>query len=95
MAMKTLCLTGATHTALTPIAEMLYASGLGTPKTVKRTPPISFSRWHQQVTPTLRAGKPVGKLWEQVASDLLLANLESEHWGWHHKAYGRWISGPN
>lgn len=83
MAMKTLCLTGASHTALTPIAEYLYTSGLAPAQTLERTPPISFTRWHQHVTPTLKAGKPVGKLWEQVASDLLLANLESEAWGWH------------
>ncbi|WP_081193720.1 hypothetical protein [Halomonas sp. BC1] len=81
--MKALCITGADNSTLEAIAAPFYKAGMQPPKSLKREKEVSFARWHQQVGDTLAKKQPIGKLWENLASDLLLVNLESELWGWY------------
>ena len=81
--MKALCITGADNATLEAIAAPFYKAGMQPPKSLKREKEVSFARWHQQVGDMLTKKQPIGKLWENLASDLLLANLESELWGWY------------
>lgn len=81
--MKALCITGADNSTLEAIAAPFYKAGMQPPKSLEREKEVNFSRWHQQVGDTLAKNQPIGRLWENLASDLLLANLESELWGWY------------
>lgn len=81
--MKALCITGADNTTLAAIAAPFYKAGMKQPQTLAREQSIDFKRWHQQVASTLASKQPIGKLWENLASDLLLANLNSDLWGWY------------
>ena len=56
---------------------------------VTRGETIDMAYWHGQVVPAAVNGhdspRPiasVGKLWEQLASDIFLTNIESTIWGW-------------
>ena len=80
--MKALCITGADNATLADVAAPFYQAGMQRPKALQRETQIDFTRWHQQVNGTLASGQPVGKLWENMATDLILANLDSECWGW-------------
>ncbi|MCH8533307.1 MAG: hypothetical protein LAT66_04235 [Alkalimonas sp.] len=81
--MKALCITGADNTTLADIAAPFYQAGMKRPKPLQRESTIDFARWHQQVNGTLANNQPMGKLWENMATDLILANLESDCWGWY------------
>ncbi len=80
--MKTLCITGAQATPLVELSRIFNDAGMHQPQPISRGTAIDMDVWNKRVRQALRQGKPIGRLWEQVASDLLLANLESECWGW-------------
>ena len=81
--MKALCITGADNATLADIAAPFFEAGMERSKPLQRESSIDFARWHQQVSDTLVNNKPMGKLWENIATDLILANLESDCWGWY------------
>lgn len=81
--MKALCITGANNAVLKDIATPFYRAGMQRPASLQREQNIDFGRWHQMAGGALKANKPLGKIWENLASDLILANLESDCWGWY------------
>jgi hypothetical protein len=81
--MKALCITGADNATLADIAAPFFEAGMKRSRPLQRESSIDFARWHQQVSDTLVNNKPMGKLWENIATDLILANLESDCWGWY------------
>jgi len=80
--MKTLCITGPQATPLAELTRIFSDAGLNEPRPISRGIAIDMDVWNERVRQALRQRKPIGRLWEQVASDLLLANLESDCWGW-------------
>ncbi len=87
--MKAICVTGASQTDLHPVAHLLQQAGLASPKTVKRDDPIDISLWHEQVMAMAAEEAPgdqpvssPGRLWEQLASEIFIANIKSKVWGW-------------
>ncbi len=81
--MKTLCITGADNSTLAEIAAPFYRAGMAKPKTLMRDRSLDFSLWHQKVISSLVNERPIGRLWENLAVDLLLANIDSDCWGWY------------
>ncbi|MES2912701.1 MAG: hypothetical protein V4718_14990, partial [Pseudomonadota bacterium] len=87
--MKTICITGASQNDLHPVAHLLQQAGLASPKTVKRDDPIDMALWHEQVMSMAAEDAPVGqpiaspgRLWEQLANEIFIANIKSKVWGW-------------
>lgn len=87
--MKSLCITGADPVQIEALAELLRQSGMEAAKPVHRDGSIDFSTWHQQViasaheeSPEWQAVEHPGRLWEQLAGELFLANMKSKLWGW-------------
>lgn len=80
---QTLCITGAQAPELNAISTPLYQAGLATAAPIEREARIDMHTWHQRAKPAFVEQRPLGKLWENVANDLLLANLDKPCWGWH------------
>lgn len=87
--MNSLCITGGTPTDLQFVAEMLHLAGMKRPKPGKRDESIDIDLWHEQVvsiaSENAEVSSPVsepGKLWDQLASDIFVANIKSNVWGW-------------
>ncbi|MES2508803.1 MAG: hypothetical protein V4625_02675 [Pseudomonadota bacterium] len=87
--MKAICITGASQTDLHPVAHLLQQAGLASPKPVKRDDPIDMALWHEQVMAMAAEDAPgyqpissPGRLWEQLASEIFIANIKSKVWGW-------------
>ena len=80
---QTLCITGALAPELNAISTPLYQAGLATAAPIEREARIDMHTWHQRAKPAFVEQRPLGKLWENVANDLLLANLDKPCWGWH------------
>lgn len=81
--MKSLCITGASSSSCQLVATGLYQAGLQPAKPLKRGSLIDLGSWHKRAIPLLRAGRPLGRLWEKTAEELMLANLMESAWGWH------------
>ncbi|WP_040242794.1 hypothetical protein [Chromohalobacter japonicus] len=81
--MKSLCITGASSSSCQLVATGLYQAGLQPAKPLRRGSLIDLGSWHKRATPLLRAGRPLGRLWEKTAEELMLANLKESAWGWH------------
>ncbi len=87
--MKAICITGASQTDLHPVAHFLQQAGLASPKIVRHDDPIDISLWHEQVMAMAAEDAPgdqpissPGRLWEQLASEIFIANIKSKVWGW-------------
>ena len=84
-ARKTLCITGFDHPALNAVAATLFSAGLAEAKPVARDPSLDMHTWHARVVAKLQGnGAPthIGRLWEQLAGDIFMANLDAPVWGW-------------
>lgn len=87
--MKSICITGASRPDLQCVAGILQHAGMKSAKPAKRDDPIDIAYWHEQVL-ALAAEESDDKqilaspsrLWEQLASDIFIANIKSKLWGW-------------
>lgn len=89
-----LCITGAQPADLAAVSSLLTQAGMQAPQPAARAEPMDLGFWHEQVlsaalqTQQTRNGRqlrPVaspGKMWEQFAADLFVANLATPVWGW-------------
>ncbi|MCK2097516.1 hypothetical protein [Thauera aromatica] len=83
--MKTLCITGIAHPALHAVAQQLFDSGLAPARPSPRNDGMDIEAWHQRVLAKHAGGSAVtqlGRLWEQLAADIFLGNLDTPTWGW-------------
>lgn len=87
--MKSLCITGVCQSDLEQVAEILRQAGMKDARPAKRDEAIDIHVWHEQVLAAAEeSDDPVegllnpGRLWEQLASDIFLANLKTKCWGW-------------
>jgi hypothetical protein len=91
--MNSVCITGYLSTDLSLVEEFLKQAGMQAALPSQRDNSMSISVWHQQVAALLAKDKkeandePVsrvnlGRLWEQLASDIFISNLNSQTWGW-------------
>lgn len=80
--MTTLCITGTPGRDFDSVCSVLFQKGLAEAKPIERETTITIHDWHARVAPMLRRRQPPGRLWEQLAGDLLLANFQQAQWGW-------------
>ncbi|MCG5510663.1 hypothetical protein [Ectothiorhodospira lacustris] len=80
--MNTLCITGAPNAEFNTLSGLLFQSGLSQAQPIERQARLSMADWHAKVAPVLQRKQPLGRLWDEVATDLLLANLHQTCWGW-------------
>jgi hypothetical protein len=80
--MITLCITGTPGRDFDSVSKLLFQGGLATAKPIERETTISMEDWHKRVAPILSKQQQPGRLWEQLAGDLLLANFQQPQWGW-------------
>jgi hypothetical protein len=80
--MKTLCITGMATAGLTAVHALLQAAGLNP---ARPSATASLHSWHDRLfsrTPALQPIEQPGRLWDQMAGDVFLANMEQPLWGW-------------
>jgi hypothetical protein len=94
--MISVCITGLSEHAIDAVNSVFQAAGMVAAKVAQRDAELSFASWHARVYQALEQGQmtpqgdaaPVasgpalGRLWEQLASDLFLSNLQTPVWGW-------------
>ena len=86
--MKTLCITGVHSAELSYIEAIFVQAGMALPRPSQRNETLTMASWHDQIQSRIKqiAGEqgPVelGRVWEQLASDLFVANLDQPVWGW-------------
>jgi hypothetical protein len=80
--MKTLCITGIQSNEFNQVGDLLFSSGLERANPVERQTTIGMIEWHQHTFHALKQKKKPGKLWEQLAGELILTNLQQSQWGW-------------
>ena len=86
--MKTLCITGVHSAELSYIEAIFVQAGMALPRPSQRNETLTMASWHDQIQSRIKqiAGEqsPVelGRVWEQLASDLFVANLDQPIWGW-------------
>ena len=77
--MTPICITGSAHW-LPSVLGALQPLGLAPAKPLDRDPNTTLHSWHQRVVATGQA-QP-SRVWQQLAADLLLANIDSPQWAW-------------
>lgn len=86
--MKPLCLTGVNSVELSYIEAIFVQAGMALPRPAQRNETLTLSRWHEQIqsrielSPGKQGPIELGRVWEQLASDLFVANLDQPVWGW-------------
>ena len=101
--MTILCITGFS-TASTQMAERaLLACGMAPHLPLERDPTLDLVRWHERVSsaPQLTGQsthsesadriKQPSRIWQQLAIDLVVANMDSANWGWAHPSAVQWL----
>jgi hypothetical protein len=84
--MTTVCITGCGDPALEQAASLLHHAGMALARPTEHARAITVQQWHEQIL--ARAGDDAtalqspSRMWEQLAADLMIANLESACWGW-------------
>ncbi len=87
--MRSLCITGACPQDLDLVCRILSSAGMQASLASDRHTHLDIVRWHEQVCDQAttdpedtRGAIDPGRLWEQLAADIYLANLNAEVWGW-------------
>lgn len=83
--MKAICITGNSQKHIEEVSFNLISAGLKNALPSKRDQDINLNVWHEQVLQQQQdyAKKvKIGKLWEQMAVDIFLANRKQDLWHW-------------
>lgn len=84
--MKSLCITGNTQAGVDHLANLVIQGGAQAALPAPRTPEVSMADWHQAVLGQF-AGSDIaqgsmGRVWDQLAGDIFLANRMQPLWFW-------------
>lgn len=60
--------------------EILQPLGLGQAAALARDPSITMARWHEMAL--AKGDNPPGRIWEQLAAELIIANIQQKTWAW-------------
>lgn len=85
--MKSLCITGHTQSSLNKLAEAFYAGGSSIAKNSRHNSEFSIHLWHENALERINQysdshSLSAGKLFDQIAIDIFLANHSSPLWHW-------------
>ena len=100
--MSIFCITGFSKASTELTERVLLASGMSTHLPLERDPAFDLVRWHERVTSAQQQASSSGfeslekpnqpsRLWQQLAIDLMVANMNSAHWGWAHTGAVPWL----
>ncbi len=94
--MTILCITGFSNAATQMAQRALLACGMAPHLALERDPTLDLVRWHERVSSALPLSgqqthsesadriKQPSRIWQQLAIDLMVANMDSANWGWAH-----------
>lgn len=86
--MIAICMTGAAGKSLQAVASTLHGQGVSVASSISSRGQMDLSKWHDHVAefnqPSNGPASTGGRMWEELAIDLMLANLEKPTWGWTH-----------
>jgi hypothetical protein len=100
--MTIFCITGFSKASTELTESVLLAGGMATHLPLERDPTLNLVRWHeraigmQQQTSSSasdvfdKSSQP-SRVWLQLAVDLMVANMNSVHWGWAHTGAVPWL----
>jgi hypothetical protein len=87
--MKTLCITGYSITETSSIAGILNQAGMANAIAAPKETPVDLAIWHERILKAYAeqisqngGSFAPGRLWEQLAGDIFLANMDQTCWGW-------------
>jgi len=84
--MKCLCITGVQPDLLQSIFAQQKPAGLASPLPPRSNPEFTFARWHAEVEQLRQEeggnAQTPGLLWDQVAAELFMVNMDRPLWGW-------------
>lgn len=91
--MNSICITGYLPVDLSLVESILNQAGMQHALPAQRDSSMTIDVWHQRVAPLLVSmdnrdtgdefqTTNLGRLWEQLASDIFISNLQSSVWGW-------------
>lgn len=80
--MTPICITGADAPALHHLARALQGAGVAPAQPLQRDAALDLHVWHQRVCQSGALPVVPSRLWEQVAIDLLLSNIDQPVWSW-------------
>jgi len=86
--MKTICITGVNPAELSFIEGIFVQAGMSQPRPAQRDETLTIGRWHDHIQSrvkeiaTEQGPVELGRVWEQLASDLFVSNLDQPVWGW-------------
>jgi hypothetical protein len=94
--MTILCITGFSNASTQMAQRALLACGMAPHLPLERDTTLDLVRWHERVSSALPlSGQPThsesadrikqpSRIWQQLAIDLMVANMDSANWGWAH-----------
>lgn len=100
--MTTFCITGFSNASTQLTERVLLACGMSQHLPLERDPTLDMVRWHERATSsqqlglqthsesTEKASQP-SRLWQQLAIDLMVSNMDSANWGWAHPGAVQWL----
>jgi hypothetical protein len=100
--MTIFCIAGFSNASIQLTERVLLDSGMSQHLPLERDPTFDIIRWHERMAShqhltqqkhsesTERANQP-SRLWQQLAIDLMVANMNSANWGWAHPGAVQWL----
>ena len=93
--MTIFCITGINPTHLKWTEELLASAGMDVAAPSLQNQSITFDLWHEKSL-DLKNGRindpnenqPIGRLWDQLAGELFLSNINKNCWGWTNQRSG-------
>lgn len=74
-------ITGQDASTLAPLLTSLASSGLPAAQALVRDAQVTLGTWHQRVLASGQTQQP-GRVWEQLAAELFVANIHQTQWAW-------------
>ncbi len=101
--MSVLCITGFSNASTQMAERALLACGMAPHLPLERDPTLDLVRWHERVSSAAQLTgqsthsesanriKQPSRIWQQLAIDLMVANMDSANWGWAHPGAVQWL----
>jgi chemotaxis protein histidine kinase CheA len=100
--MTIFCITGFSKESIQFTERILLDSGMSQHLPLERDPSMDLMRWHEKASNaqdlSLTATQELSvssyqpsRLWQQLAIDLMVANMNSPHWCWAHPGSLQWL----
>jgi hypothetical protein len=100
--MTIFCIAGFSNASTQLTERVLLDSGMAQHLPLERDPTFDIIRWHERVTSSQQLSRQThsestekpsqpSRLWQQLAIDLMVSNMNSANWGWAHPGAVQWL----